>query len=105
MKISAINNYAYQHKSNLGFNGLLISKGLSSSNFDDYQNNIYYPFKDESKESIEKNLKDNNYSYDYGFAYNGGYYVSTSLGKTLPFTEKEWNKLSKDNQEKIKTLL
>lgn len=124
MRISAINNFTYTQKNNTGFNGLLIDKGCITDRFDNYgaipvpgvpdspltevydhQFYTYYPFKDESKKSVKNILEKNNYSVDYGDGCGGCYILSTELGKTLPFTEKEWNNLSPDLQKKIKSML
>ncbi len=125
MKISAISNYAYQSKSNLGFKGVLVDKGAATQEWDyhgevssssgpdghyvganDYQYYIYHPFKDETEDVVQKTIKEGNYTMDYtSMGYGGGYNQCTELGKTLPFTEKEWNALQKDTQQKILSIL
>jgi len=125
MRVSAVNNYTYHQRSNPGFKGLLIDKGSSSDSWeyqgeissssdsagnysgsDDYETYVYYPFRGEPEHIIEANIRKHNYSHDYSsMGYGGGRYVSTTRGKTLPYTEKEWNRLSKVTQERIKELL
>ena len=79
-------------------------KGISSS-----ESYIYFPFKDESESNIKKVLKENNYHHDYDPNSTGGYSGSddctTTLGKRLPFTEKEWENFTKKQQEYYKALL
>ena len=129
MKISAINVNNYhvvnkKHSNNANFKGLLISKGSDSNSWDyqgeisgsstnghyagsiDTDNYTYHPFKDEPEYKIEKALKDNSYSTSGdagGFCYTTT--CITERGKTIPFTEREWNNLSEEMKEKFKQML
>ena len=131
MKISAIGvqrNYLMsQNRSKSNFKGIFKSidesseqwsyKGCPSGSgvdgnyagYDSYESYIYYPFKNESEAEIEKVLKENNYFISYDPDSTGGYAGTnsrdTTRGKTLPYTKQEWNRLSKSDQEKIKSLL
>jgi len=124
MRISAINNFTHQTRYNPGFKGILVDKGCSSDSWDyqgipssyngdghyvgsnDSLDYTYHPFSDESEESIRENIEKNNYSWDYAtMGLGGGMTVSTERGKTLPYTEKEWNRLSEDQKRRIKSLL
>lgn len=129
MEISAINVNNYhvankKHSNNANFKGLLIQKSQDSDSWnyqgeisgssidghyagsDDTFNYTYHPFKDEPEHKIAKALKDNNYSTS-GDA--GGFYYTTTYnttrGKTIPFTEREWNNLPEKMKEKFKALL
>lgn len=77
--------------------------------FDTYEAYVYYPFKDEPKDKIDKVLKDNNYSNyidpDSTGGFSGSDVRDTTLGKTLPFTEREWNGFSKKQKEYFMDLL
>ncbi len=126
MKIFAITNYTSAQRST-SFNGI-IRQGAVSSEYSSYQGGVssynnsgtykryddsetytYHPFKGESKEHIEKVLRENNYSHDYDPEMTGGYSGSdtkiTVLGRTIPYTEQEWNRLSKRDKERIESLL
>ena len=128
MKISAINvSQVYSMRQNHNFKGIFTSQGSthdyyeykgcpSGSSYDgvykgyeDSQSYIYYPFSDESKEKIQKVLQENNYTNYYSPDSTGGYggsdSCSTKLGKTLPFTEQEWNRMSKKEQDRIRAIL
>lgn len=128
MKISAINvSNLYSMRQNHNFKGIFKSKGESHDyyeyrgcpsgssydgeyqGYDDSKSYIYYPFADESKEKIQKVLRENNYTNYYSPDSTGGYggsdSCSTELGKTLPFTEKEWNRMSKKEQDRIRAIL
>ena len=110
--------------SKLSYTGLLVHKGSESSHFkykgmsssynvdgnyegsDDVENNVYYPFKDESEREIEQALKENNYSSSYdSYGYGGGLTINTERGRTLPYTKKEWNRLAKNVKDNILKLL
>ncbi|MBO5434788.1 hypothetical protein J6A31_03065 [bacterium] len=134
MRISAIRNTNYCvanqqscKKPNVNFNGLFKNVGSSSEEWDyhgipsgssgdgHYQgmstskSYIYHPFKGESESHIKKVLEENNYHYDYDPDSTGGYSGSddctTERGKTLPFTEKEWNSFTAKQQEYYRELL
>ena len=64
---------------------------------------IYHPFKGESMDSIEDALSEGNFSYRCQYDENRDklFYESsiTRLGKTLPFTEKEWKNLDMAERE------
>ncbi len=67
---------------------------------------VYYPFKGESKEKTDKVLKENNYDvWSDGGGIMDHSVCETILGKTLPFTEKEWKSYSPKHKEQIKELL
>lgn len=100
------------------FKGILVSKGReqedwnfwgqpsgSSRNDGHYQGTndtysyTYHPFKDESESQIARAIRENNYSsYEEGF--NHFTTVYTDRGRTIPFTEKEYNNMS-DREKKI----
>lgn len=129
MKISAINanNYQFNNKNrttNANFKGLLIQKdsygndwdyqGIASgSSYDGhYQGSehtykyVYYPFKNESEDNINKKIDENNYtSWDAGNGYSFTTHYETTRGKTLPYTEREWNNLPTSIKEKFKEML
>ena len=122
MKISAVNMH-----SNTNFNGLLVKKSSSSNDYnyygtpsgnnysglysgsEEYESYIYYPFLWETKAHIDEQLKENNYEKNFPAKQNGEVEVSyirdTRLGKTLPFTEKEWQAYSEDIKNKFLKLL
>ena len=127
MKISAVNNFNYKlnkQKMNPKFNGLLIDKGckttysegvdwnawdipyISKDEVIHHQSYVYYPFNDESVRSIRQELRKNNQTSKYSdedyCVYN---ITSTTLGKTLPFTEDEWNNLSKSQRDEVRSTL
>ena len=129
MKISAIStsNYKVKHSmnsNNQNFKGIYKEKSsdyssdswhgqISGSSIDGYYSTedssysyIYYPFKNESEAEIEKNIKAKNYSRSYD---NCGCYCTetynTERGKTLPYTEKEWQRLPKSIKEKFEQML
>ena len=134
MRISAISsvNYCVANqqackKQNVNFNGLFKNLGSSTDEWDyhgspsgssgdgHYQGMstsktyVYYPFKGESESNIKKVLDEKNYHYDYDPDSTGGYSGSddctTTRGKTLPFTEKEWNSFTERQREYYKELL
>lgn len=128
MRISAINvTRAYQMKPNQNFKGLFslqsedenswdytgIPSGSSGDGHykgsDTSKTYKYYPFAQESEKQIQKVLEDNNYTYNYNPDSTGGYAGSdsctTTRGKTLPFTEKEWNRMSQKEKDRIRALL
>ena len=134
MRISAISNTNYCvannqacKKTNVNFNGLFKNVGSSSDEWDykgqpsgssgdgyykgssTSKSYIYYPFKGESESQIKKVLEENNYHYDYDPDSTGGYSGSddctTTRGKTLPFTEREWNHFTAKQQEYYRELL
>ena len=134
MRISAISstNYCVANqqsckKQNVNFNGLFKCVGSSSDEWDykgipsgssgdgyykgssTSKTYVYYPFKGESESNIKKVLDENNYHYDYDPDSTGGYSGSddctTTRGKTLPFTEREWNHFTAKQQEYYRTLL
>ncbi len=123
MKISAINVSQYNHPN---FKGIFINKGESHESYSydgspsgtnpghyaGYSNSVFYtyhPFADESEEHIKEVLRNNNYSRNYDpdmtGGYGGGDDCTTTRGKTLPYTEAEWNRLPKSQQHKIRSLL
>ena len=129
MRISAINVNNYhvankKHSNNANFKGLIIKKdsygnewnyqgNISGSSFDGHyqgsditEEQVYHPFKDETKAHIEKELDENNFtteSIGTGYAFITTY--KTTLGKTIPFTEREWNNLPDTLKEKFKAML
>ena len=132
MNVTAINfnrNYFanMSQQRNPNFKGVLVTvssssdyyeyKGSPSSyngnghymGYDGSDNCIYYPFKDESEAEIRKALDDNNYSRFYDPESTGGYSCtdarSTTLGKRLPYTKREWNRMSEKTQDKIISIL
>ena len=123
MRISAISVQPYNRTN---FKGVFISQSESHEYYDykgepsgtnpghymgyeDSSSYIYYPFKDESEAHIQKVLEDNNYLNFYDPEMTGGFggsdSCSTTRGKTLPYTEKEWNRMSEREQDKIRSLL
>lgn len=128
MKISAVNMASYKvpNLNRPNFKGIFISQGEYHDEYDyngmpsgtnpghyvgsnDSKSYVYHPFADESEAHIQKILNDNNYSYDFDPEMTGGYGGSDSCttvrGKTLPYTEKEWNRKSENEQRKIRSLL
>ena len=134
MRITAINSVNYTtlnqstvKKQNVNFNGLFKCVGSSSDEWD-YKGEpsgssgdghyigsstsktyIYFPFKGEPESKIRKVLDENNYHYDYDPSSTGGYSGSddctTTRGKTLPFTEREWNNFTAKQQDYYRELL
>lgn len=132
MKISAVafsRNYSNLNnkKQNPNFQGLYKNVGRSSTSYDykgspsgcagcdHYVGNdsskeyIYYPFADESEEQIQKVLDQGNYYHVHDPEMTGGYGGSdsctTTRGKTLPFTEKEWNRYPEHLKVKFMKIL
>lgn len=127
MKISAIGlgNHSFANKNSSkksSFNGLikLVDQGSNTLDYGkqtsphqiysswsrDYYVQTYHPFKDESEEKIAEELEKNNYESSFD---GGGHAVDlvyeTTRGKTIPFTEAEWNDLPKSLKEKFEALL
>ena len=121
MKVSAVNVHSATN-----FKGLLLKKSESSHDYgyngescdnktnrcmgsEDYEDFVYYPFINESKNYIKKCLDTNNYEISFSPDETGGYdltYIrSTKLGKTLPFTESEWKNYSEDVKNKFLSML
>lgn len=119
-----LNPCRVSHNSKLNYTGVLVPKGVDSSYceyegiptsynvhghyqiYDDTENNVYYPFKDESEKEIRQVLKEKNYSSSYdSYGYGGGLTVSTERGKTLPYTRKEWDRLAENIKENIMKVL
>ena len=66
----------------------------------------YFPFSDESEDKIREEIYKNSVVIDYtSLGMGGGYECIVTRGKTLPYSSKEWAKLSDVDQEKIKSLL
>ena len=122
MKIFSVINFGLNNYQN--FKGITINKSSSSDSWDyhgeisgssydghyigsnDYVDDVYHPFADESEEEIKKALENGNYCTDYStMGLGGGFTQSTERGKTLPYTKKEWEKLSEADQDKIRMLL
>lgn len=121
MRICSISNLSYKPNN---FMGLLVKKGDSSDGWDyygekngssidghyvgsqDIEYYTYYPFSDESEDKIKREIYKNSVVIDYtSLGMGGGYECIVNRGKTLPYTSKEWAKLSDVDQEKIKSLL
>lgn len=124
MRISAINvnNYHVAHKNNANFKGIIkvVDHDFSTTKYGpptsphqiytgwdiDSYTQTYHPFKDESEVQIAQEIEKNNDSYTMDC---GGVAVDiehkTTRGKTIPFTEREWNNLSEEMKEKFKALL
>ena len=128
MRISAVNMVRFntQNHNRPSFNGIFIGAGESHDEYDyhgcpsgvnpghyvgsnDSVSYIYHPFRGESEEKIKKVLEENNYSYDFDPEMTGGFggndSCTTVRGKTLPYTESEWNRMSQAEQDKIRALL
>lgn len=132
MKISAVTNYHNYSKPNSpkqhpNFQGLHKRVGESNTSYDymgcpsgssgcdhyvgddSSKSYIYYPFADESEEEIKKVLDAGNYYNIYDPEMTGGFGGSdsctTTRGKTLPFTKKEWDRYPKHLQDKFMKML
>lgn len=126
MKISSVglNPCSVSRNPMLNYTGVLVSRGGDSNHYsyegsqssynldghyegyDDTENYVYYPFKDESEREIQQVLREKNYSTSYdSYGYGGGLAVSTERGKTLPYTKKEWDRLAKNIKENIMKVL
>ena len=110
MRVQSVNTMNYAQNQTQSFKGLW-GKTIKQNNTSYFKTasagktrhdeertiRYYYPFKNESKESINKAIKENS-EYTEGFynKYNqaaGSYSYSreVEIGPELPFTEKEWN--------------
>lgn len=93
MKILPVNTkiYQFQKNSSNSFKGLWGRSESMAYAGDPVSNTIivkhYYPFKDESKENIEKIVKQNSFHFEADNTYND---ISVKT-HTLPFSEKEYN--------------
>ncbi len=107
MNISPIKNCS-------AFNGLMSDevsyKTDAGPNFvKDYRKRTYYPFADETELCTAYAIKKGSYNYSYSLDIDNScttdVLVTTEKGKTLPFTEKEYNNykkfLGKDMPEQI----
>lgn len=128
MKIPAVNmvHFNTQNHNRPNFKGIFIGIGESHDEYDyhgcpsgvnpghyvgsdDSVSYVYHPFRDESEANIQKVLEENNYYNTYDPEMTGGFGGSdsctTTRAKRLPYTEREWNRMSKAQQDKIRELL
>ena len=94
MKILPVN----QNQSQQSFKGLWGKTDSSSYAGDTVSNTVivkhYYPFKDESKEMVDKIIRENSFHFEADWTEAGGLstYSDTSVSvQTLPFTKKEYD--------------